>query len=188
MAVVYRLIPNLELNEEHLRAWFELQGWVFGKEVEADPETGRSHDLIWVDVDSGTTLHLIDDSQTGVRYVALSGERAKDFYGRYHNASNIFYEKEPLLQTPFHGKDSKSQIRAIFYVGMSAPPEYDADYYRVMNAFLGHPDPQVRVETVAAIAISDWPEFGARLEELRDEDPDPRVANAANDFLTYSEK
>ena len=187
MAAIYRLIPNLELSEESLGTWFEEQGWVFGKELSADPEMGRSRDVVWVDADSETTLHLVNDAETGVRYVAFAGERAKAFYEQYRDEDSIFYPKEPLLATPFHGKDSESQIRAIFYVGASAPPEYDADYYEVMNAFLGHPDPQVRLETVAAIAFSDWPEFRERIEELRDEDPDPRVASAANDFLSYSE-
>jgi hypothetical protein len=71
---VYRFIPNLEWDEEELGEWFEARGWVFGKELPPDDEIGRSRDLVWVDPDSNTTLHIIFDQYTDVRYVGISGE------------------------------------------------------------------------------------------------------------------
>ena len=182
---IHRLIPNFELDEKRIAEWIEREGWVFEKALDPDPQIGRSGDIIWADPDSATALHLIFDEYTKVRYVAIEGERADEFAGRYRRLTDVFYEKQLLLDTPFHAKDREAEILAIYYLAASAPPDFDEDYYEVFNALLGHPDAAVRAEVVAAVAYPDWPELKPRLQELRDEDPDPAVRRAADDFLSY---
>ncbi len=101
--------------------------------------------------------------------------------------TDVFYDKEPLLATPFHAKDRAAQIRAIYYLVASAPPDHDADYFEVFSALFGYPDPEVRMETVAALGYPDWPELRPLMEEVAREDPDQSVRDAARSFLEYEE-
>jgi HEAT repeat protein len=100
----------------------------------------------------------------------------------------LFYAKEPLLATQFHAKDTDARVRAIFYLAASAPPDYDPDYYEVFSALFGHPDPKVRMETVAALGYPDWPELRPLLEQVAREAPFSRVREAAREFLDYKEE
>src|SRR5262249_21424607 len=166
------------------RAWVASHGWRLGREVDADPDHGVEHKVIWWSR-ANMTLSFLEFHSFEVACVYVSGESKADVdsFAAWVEESLDTYRVDELLADAATTADPDDLADAVYRAGAGAPREHDERFIDALLDAFRSPEPAVREAAAWASLVVPWPEYRAALRAMRDSDEEPALREEAAKFL-----
>jgi hypothetical protein len=157
------------------------QGWFFQKQQLHNAK--QPFDVyIWKADDLETVIHYVVDDILDLFFVVAEGPQAAKLEKEVR-ANFPTYEEDEIRKQVREAKDKDSRIEAIQRLSVTTPQQYNAQDFKLLDAALSDPDPEIRGAGVLAVGYVEWPELRERLEHLKTSDPEKSVRAAATKML-----
>lgn len=151
--------------------------WQLYTRQEPDP-TG--HYVVWVDGegDDQSVIIYTEDELAELRYINVEGNNAQAVADQIKTTVAI-YSREELEEGIARSTEPDELIAAIRRLGASLTKAFEQWAFDALTRGLAHPDPRVRLATLAAIGFPAWPAFLEPVAKLQETDSDIRVLRRA---------
>ena len=151
--------------------------WQLYTRQEPDP-TG--HYVVWVDGegDDQSVIIYTEDELAELRYINVEGNNAQAVADQIKTTVAI-YSREELEEGIARSTEPDELIAAIRRLGASLTKAFEQWAFDALIKALAHPDPRVRLATLAAIGFPAWPAFLEPVAKLQETDSDIRVLRRA---------
>lgn len=174
------LVPAPEVTEQDIDAFAEQQGWTLSDVFPASAES--PYEKVWVTPEGEGGVHFVEDHRTGVNYLTALGDQADPMLDRLEQGLHML--TLPELRDEFDNAVTPNQaLMAVVRAGVSAPPEADPGYLKLLVDGMHHESPDVRLLAVTAAGYPSWPELREPLTEVISSDEDEDVRETAEDLL-----
>ena len=170
------LIPGLALDN----------GWALQGFYEATEQKPKQ--TIYKDFDDRHTIHFVDDEYIQVHYVLVRGPTPDDVLAGAEKTIPCFDDEE-LWELSEAAVEPWEHIRALYYLGVSAPrePEQRRIDYFVEQA--QNDVPEIRRAAIVAMGYANWDSLAEALAKIAQEDADLSIrAHAASLREGYEQK
>lgn len=152
-----------------------------------DTNSGQRREVIW-EVAPGLTVHYAEDAQSNSRFVQVMGDDVNDVADISEALAEILNPNnyDDLLNSYRDSKNSSEKASHLLRVALGAPPEYDEEFYTIVNDALRSDDEVIRKAALLAVTYYGLPQFIPTLRTIVQEDS--TLSNLARDVLrTYEE-
>lgn len=151
--------------------------WQLYTRQEPDP-TG--HYVVWVDGegDDQSVIIYTEDELAELRYISVEGANAQAVADQIKTTVRV-YSREELEESVARATEPDELMPAIRKLGASLSKSFEQSAFDALVKGLAHPDPRVRLATLAAIGFPAWPEFLEPVARLQETDSDVRVLRRA---------
>lgn len=129
-----------------------------------------------------TTVHYIRDSNVGVDYILVAGERAADTARAVHRQLSS-WSTEDILAYAEWASVREDLVIVLHLIGLIGGDEFDAALYRHLERGATHGDPEVRRAAMLAASYLRWPEVATMVLGVFRADPAHEVRSAASAVL-----
>lgn len=137
---------------------------------------------IWRAPDGSTTLHLIEDHFTGLRYAVVRGENldatVRKVRKQVGNVTHVEALRALKEATTFEDK-----LLALYQLGAAAPKRVNSRVAAAFRRMLRDENPDLRHAALVALAYSGWPEMKDDVRRMAEEDPSSTIREAAGRVL-----
>lgn len=97
--------------------------WSLLRTIKADDDT--PHEVIWQDPVENVEIHYIEDFYIGLAYLVLQGEDLKSVFEDIQVSLPIYVENDVFKMLVKSRDDQENLVKAIYYLGLIAPREFD---------------------------------------------------------------
>jgi len=133
-------------------------------------------------IDETVHVHYIEDGLARLSYLQISGPKSEPYVKLFKEKLSLFAEDE--MFSSWDGASSTDEkIEAIVRLGVASFDQPPEPYMSRIAQALDDADPAVRDAGLVAFSHSPWAPMRARIEQLRDRDPDPGVQKRAGLLL-----
>jgi len=151
--------------------------WQLYTRQEPDP-TG--HYVVWVDGegDDQSVIIYTEDELAELRYISVEGTNAQAVAEQIKTTVGV-HSREELEEGVARATEPEELMPALRKLGASLSKTFEQWAFDALVKGLAHPDPRVRLATLAAIGFPAWPAFLEPVAKLQETDGDVRVLRRA---------
>lgn len=157
------------------------QDWSLVRTIQATENI--PHEIIWQASVENIKIHYIEDFHLGLAYLVLHGENLNSV-AHIRSTLPSYAEDDVFRMLAEPRDDPENLVKALHYLGLIAPSQFDPKFFALLKFALLHPDSRVRSAIVTAIGYIGWSAFKPLLESLQKSDPDPEVWQDAEVMLS----
>jgi hypothetical protein len=177
-----RMILVPPTTREDFIAYAADAGWKYRSEVQEQKDRLVPYELVYSDAAREKWLHYVDDFVAEMPYLVVAGRHFAETAEQVAEEFPVYADSD-LLTWAEAASDPHEVALSCRYVAVTAPTEFDPEFFAALLRGLRHTEATVRAACIHACAYPGWPEFEPVLKEIEQEDPDPRVRTIARQLL-----
>lgn len=138
------------------------------------------HYVVWVDGegDEQSVIIYTEDEVAELRYISVDGKNAEAVADQIKTTVAV-YSREELEEGVARATEPDELTQALRRLGASLTKNFEQWAFDALSKGLAHPEPRVRLATLAAIGFPAWPAFLEPVARLQETDSDIRVLRRA---------
>ncbi len=177
-----RIVLRETVSESDIDAAAWDNDWSLIRTIKADENT--PHEVIWQDTFQNVKIHYIEDFYIGIAYCVVYGDDVESVVEDIHTTLPTYTDNDVLKMLESFRDDQENLIKAIYYLGLITPQEFDLKFFALFKDVLFHSNPLIRSAVITAIGYVGWEAFKSLLESLQQSDPDSQVRKDAEVMLS----
>ncbi|MEU0369586.1 HEAT repeat domain-containing protein [Streptomyces sp. NPDC006283] len=181
MARTRRLVLRKRSTDEAAQ-FADSKGWSILPEQNSDPVRKST---AW-SVDDNTVFQVTRDRASGEFSCFFHGpdeELLESLLAEAERALDT-WPTQQLLDAVYEAESPQQLVRAVFRLGIGAPPSHSTRFMPALAHALAHEHPMVRAAAARSTAYMEWPELLPILEATAGNDVDPRVREEAGQVIS----
>ena len=175
-----RIVPKNRVLDDDIASLANDENWLVARVIEGGGTT--PDEFIVSTQDKQSFVHWISDPKINVVYLLATGPRRAALADVVRGAFEAYSVPE-VIEMAHAATDRVSRMRAIYYLALLAPDEFDDSIFQVFKSYATADDPEVRGATVLAVSYIGWPRFEEILTPVAKEDTDSSVRQDAATLL-----
>ena len=175
--------------KDEVAAFVHSLGWSKTQDIPANEVAGTDRQLVWTALDVAS-LNLIQDGFSGNWYYFIRDRDPEISEALASNANRHIptWRDEELLQVFDEGGEAVVRAQMTFRLGISAPAEFNQEFFTRISSSLYDGDERVRAAATLAITYSPYPHYMDALRELSQSEPTEWVREQAHRVLQTFER
>ena len=180
-----RIVPKDRVLDDDIASLANDENWLVARVIEGGGAT--PDEFIVSTQDKQSFVHWISDPKINVVYLLANGPR-RAALAEVVRAAFGAYSVPEVIEMAHAATDRVSRMRAIYYLALLAPDEFDDSIFQVFKSYTAADDPEVRGATVLAVSYIGWRRFEEILTPIAKDDADSSVRRDAATLLDNMKK
>jgi hypothetical protein len=175
-----RLVLPRTVNADEVNAFAEAVGFTEGEEK----RTPTFYERIWV-ISGPLQFHYVDNADTGVSYVQVTGDSAQSIERFTEIARQFFSPREvpDLIAEARAAQTREDKVFTLLQLATALTSDPPPEAMSLLEEAFGSPDPHLRRAALLSALYLDWPLVAPHVRHMHQHDGEENLRHQAGYFV-----